>query len=63
MSHGEDELKLRDFSWTYFSMTGDVDAYLLYKEIARSEMGEGEELADAGTNRTEAALHSTLSSS
>lgn len=24
---------MRDFSWTYFSMTGDVDAYLLYKDI------------------------------
>ncbi|WP_081824067.1 YqzL family protein [Paenibacillus sp. UNC451MF] len=24
---------MRDFSWKYFSMTGDVDAYLLYKEM------------------------------
>jgi len=24
---------MRDFTWNYFSMTGDVDAYLLYKEI------------------------------
>ncbi|MEX2462411.1 MAG: YqzL family protein [Paenibacillaceae bacterium] len=24
---------MRDFIWNYFSMTGDVDAYLLYKEI------------------------------
>jgi hypothetical protein len=24
---------MRDFSWQYFSLTGDVDAYLLYKEI------------------------------
>lgn len=23
---------MRDFSWKYFSMTGDVDAYMLYKE-------------------------------
>ncbi|MFC7681511.1 YqzL family protein [Paenibacillus sp. GCM10028914] len=23
---------MRDFSWKYFTMTGDVDAYLLYKE-------------------------------
>ncbi|AWB45401.1 YqzL family protein [Paenibacillus sp. CAA11] len=29
---------MRDFSWKYFSMTGDVDAYLLYKEVgARPE--------------------------
>lgn len=25
---------MKDFSWKYFSMTGDVDAYLLYKEIS-----------------------------
>ncbi|SFL32758.1 YqzL-like protein [Paenibacillus sp. 1_12] len=24
---------MRDFSWQYFSLTGDVGAYLLYKEI------------------------------
>ncbi|NBI29377.1 YqzL family protein [Chengkuizengella marina] len=24
---------MRDFSWKYFINTGDVDAYLLYKEI------------------------------
>ncbi|MHA0855803.1 YqzL family protein [Paenibacillus sp. CMAA1364] len=23
---------MRDFSWKYFAMTGDVDAYLLFKE-------------------------------
>ncbi|WP_410514473.1 YqzL family protein [Paenibacillus sp. BR2-3] len=23
---------MRDFSWKYFAMTGDVDAYLLYKQ-------------------------------
>ncbi|EOS57840.1 MULTISPECIES: YqzL family protein [Paenibacillus] len=25
---------MRDFSWKYFAMTGDVDAYLLYKEAS-----------------------------
>ncbi|UHA74163.1 YqzL family protein [Paenibacillus sp. 481] len=24
---------MRDFSWNVFSNTGDVDAYLLYKQI------------------------------
>ncbi|OPA78417.1 hypothetical protein BVG16_11075 [Paenibacillus selenitireducens] len=24
---------MRDFSWKYFAMTGDVDAYMLYKEV------------------------------
>lgn len=27
---------MRDFSWKYFAMTGDVDAYLLYKESGSS---------------------------
>lgn len=24
---------MRDFSWKYFTLTGDVDAFLLYKEV------------------------------
>lgn len=24
---------MRDFSWKYFALTGDVDAFLLYKEV------------------------------
>jgi len=24
---------MRDFSWKYFAMTGDVDAYLLYNQV------------------------------
>ncbi|WP_379138192.1 YqzL family protein [Paenibacillus sp. sgz500958] len=31
---------MRDFSWKYFTMTGDVDAYLLYKQA-------GEPISDA----------------
>ncbi|WP_274363382.1 YqzL family protein [Paenibacillus thermotolerans] len=23
---------MRDFSWKYFTLTGDVDAYMLFKE-------------------------------
>lgn len=46
---------MRDFSWKYFAMTGDVDAYLLFKEaggtpdqvfatdIVVEEMGDYEE--------------------
>ena len=26
---------MRDFSWNVFAMTGDVDAYLLYKHIGQ----------------------------
>lgn len=32
---------MRDFSWKYFAMTGDVDAYLLYKTTS-------EQLTDNG---------------
>ncbi|MFD1177793.1 YqzL family protein [Paenibacillus puldeungensis] len=31
---------MRDFSWKYFAMTGDVDAYLLYKEAGGSSEEE-----------------------
>ncbi|MFB5759272.1 YqzL family protein [Paenibacillus medicaginis] len=45
---------MRDFSWKYFMMTGDVDAYLLYKEaaargeqtVAGTEPDEQEEAAE-----------------
>ena len=29
----EDGYGMRTFSWKYFTLTGDVDAYLLYKDI------------------------------
>ncbi|MEF2964715.1 YqzL family protein [Paenibacillus sp. M1] len=38
---------MRDFSWKYFAMTGDVDAYLLYKEACgtcEEEAAAAEEL-------------------
>ena len=28
---------MRDFTWNYFSNTGDIDAYLLYKEISTED--------------------------
>jgi hypothetical protein len=27
-------LRMRDFTWEYFSQTGDLDAYLLYKQVS-----------------------------
>lgn len=30
---------MRNFSWKYFAMTGDVDAYLLYREAGNSPEG------------------------
>ncbi|GIP15315.1 hypothetical protein J40TS1_09570 [Paenibacillus montaniterrae] len=26
---------MKDFSWKYFALTGDVESYLLYKEVER----------------------------
>lgn len=37
---------MRNFSWKYFTMTGDVDAYLLYKEA-------GDSLEDSGLQLVE----------
>lgn len=40
---------MRDFTWNYFSMTGDVNAYLLYKEMLTDDGApeeEGEEEAE-----------------
>lgn len=47
---------MRSFSWKYFTLTGDVDAYLLYKDIHRyydnreyeEETAEEEDNADYG---------------
>jgi hypothetical protein len=30
---------MRDFSWKYFTMTGDVESYLLYKAIDTQHVG------------------------
>lgn len=32
---------MRDFSWTYFTLTGDVDAYMLYREWDQLEKSSG----------------------
>ncbi|GAA3403811.1 YqzL family protein [Paenibacillus hodogayensis] len=37
---------MRDFSWKYFTMTGDVESYLLYKEIDHQDIVEPEEQED-----------------
>ncbi|WP_442603720.1 YqzL family protein [Paenibacillus sp. KN14-4R] len=36
---------MRDFSWNMFCATGDVDAYMLYREISNgmSEQLDGDE--------------------
>jgi len=35
---------MKDFSWSYFWRTGDIDAYMLYKEIADGDGGTQTEL-------------------
>ncbi|RAP76699.1 YqzL family protein [Paenibacillus montanisoli] len=42
---------MRDFSWKYFTLTGDVEAFMLYKEMderaAVKEAASGEEEGEA----------------
>lgn len=37
---------MRDFSWKYFTMTGDVESYLLFKEMDHEEIVRPEEQED-----------------
>jgi len=37
---------VRDFSWTYFTLTGDVDAFLLYKQMDKLSALEAAELTE-----------------
>ncbi|MCZ8511181.1 YqzL family protein [Paenibacillus filicis] len=48
---------MRDFSWKYFSMTGDVDAYLLYKQSLEEEQGEPEIEEDSAVKAAADLLH------
>lgn len=34
---------MRDFSWRYFTLTGDIDAYLLFKRHEQVEHTDNEE--------------------
>jgi hypothetical protein len=34
---------MRTFSWEYFTLTGDVDAYLLYKDMHLLDLNEDAE--------------------
>jgi hypothetical protein len=45
-------IRLREFSWRYFTLTGDIDAYLLYR-IHEELVKESEEAtAEADRNDT-----------
>jgi len=36
---------MRDFSWKYFALTGDVESFMLYKEM--DQLGVAEQLDHA----------------
>ncbi|WP_248926651.1 YqzL family protein [Paenibacillus hamazuiensis] len=44
---------MRDFSWKYFTMTGDVDAYLLYRQIADVRLEDEEQEEEPGEDSSE----------
>jgi hypothetical protein len=39
---------MRDFSWNYFALTGDVESFMLYKEMNNRHALEGPEVIDDG---------------
>lgn len=45
---------MRDFSWSYFIKTGDISAYLLYKDLEQLHFEEQEEMdtntSDSGSS-------------
>jgi hypothetical protein len=48
-THLEGNHTMRDFSWKYFTLTGDVESYLLYREVndgGDEEQEESELLPD-----------------
>ncbi|MCD9022976.1 YqzL family protein [Cohnella silvisoli] len=42
---------MRDFTWHVFTQTGDIEAYLLYKEV--HDLGTSEFGADLGSDEEE----------
>jgi len=51
-------IAMRDFLWQYFSMTGEIDAYLLYKQ--HETMAGNTDAFDEGTSDVEQAFASDL---
>jgi hypothetical protein len=39
-------VSMRDFTWEFFSKTGDLDAYLLYKQVSGVNRMEPDGLKD-----------------
>ncbi|CAH1214062.1 hypothetical protein PAECIP111893_03764 [Paenibacillus plantiphilus] len=44
---------MRDFSWKYFALTGDVDAFLLYKEMDGLQAVDGVDEEEDGEAASE----------
>jgi len=42
---------LRDLSWQLFTLTGSVDAYLLFKDLERLQLSQGEDEPDSDQGR------------
>jgi hypothetical protein len=43
---------LREFSWRYFTLTGDIDAYLLYKSHQELAKDSDDAAGEADRNDT-----------
>ena len=35
-------INMKNFSWNYFSLSGKVESYLLYKDLTISDVSQGE---------------------
>ncbi|MFD0715094.1 YqzL family protein [Paenibacillus sp. GCM10027626] len=44
---------MRDFSWKYFSLTGDVEAFMLYKAVKGESVLDTEMAADPSAETDE----------
>ncbi len=44
---------MRDFTWHVFTRTGDIEAYLLYKEMGALENGGHQQKNETETESTE----------
>ena len=51
---------MKDFSWKYFALTGDVESYLLYKEIYNKDASPQPELTIIGDSEEELNLEESM---
>lgn len=53
MSRRKGWIRMKDFSWKYFALTGDVESYLLYKEIYNQDASLQTEITTIGDTEEE----------